>query len=67
MKMMTTYLVKLCLLESVLDKLNMMYLQCVQKAVKKRSQHVLNLDEKVCLYEYADMSRGSRVCTRERT
>ena len=37
---------KFFLLEYVLDELNMMYLQCVQKAVKKRSQHVLNLDEK---------------------
>ena len=46
MKKMATYLMKLCLIEYVLDEVNLMYLQCVQKAVKKRSQHVLNLDEK---------------------
>ena len=46
MKMMTTYLIKLCLREYVLDEENMMYLQCVQKAMKKGIQHVLNLDEK---------------------
>ena len=28
--------------EVVLDELNMMYLQCVQKAVKEETQHVLN-------------------------
>ena len=43
MKMMKTYLVKLCLLEYVLD---MMYLQYVLKAMKKGIQHVLNLDGK---------------------
>ena len=59
MKMMTIHLMKLCLLEYVLDELNMMYPQCVQKAVKKRSQHVLNLDEK----EY--VSRYTRICLRE--
>ena len=35
-------LLKLCLLEYVLDEENMMYLQCVQKAIKKGTQHVLN-------------------------
>ena len=64
MKMMATYLMKLCLIEYVLDEVNLMYLQCVQKAMKKGIQNVLNL---VCLKAYADMSRGSRVCTRERT
>ena len=37
---------KLCLIEYVLDEVNLMYLQCVQKAMKKGIQHVLNLDEK---------------------
>ena len=45
-KMMATYLMKLCLIEYVLDEVNLMYLQCVQKAMKKGIQHVLNLDEK---------------------
>ena len=30
----------------LLDKVNLMYLQCVQKAMKKGIQLVLNLDEK---------------------
>ena len=46
MKMMATFLMKLCLIEYVLDEVNLMYLQCVQKAMKKGIQHVLNLDEK---------------------
>ena len=46
MKMMATYLMKLCLIEYVLDEVNLMYLQCVQKAMKKGIQHVLNFDEK---------------------
>ena len=46
MKMMATYLMKLCLIEYVLVEVNLMYLQCVQKAMKKGIQHVLNLDEK---------------------
>ena len=46
MKMMATYLMKLCLIEPVLDEVNLMYQQCVQKAMKKGIQHVLNLDEK---------------------
>ena len=46
MKMMATYLMKLCLIEYVLDEVNLMYLQRVQKAMKKGFQHVLNLDEK---------------------
>ena len=46
MKKMATYLMKLCLIKYVLDEVNLMYLQCGQKAVKKRGQHVLNLDEK---------------------
>ena len=37
---------QLCLIEYVLDGVNLMYLQCVQKAMKKGCQHVLNLDEK---------------------
>ena len=41
-KMMATYLMKFCLLEYVLDEENMMYLQCVQKAMKKGFQHVLD-------------------------
>ena len=38
MKMMTTYLIKLCLIEYVLDEVNLMYLQCVQKTMKKGIQ-----------------------------
>ena len=53
MKMMKTYLMKLCLIEYVLDEVNLMYLQCVQKAMKKGIQHVLDLDEK-------SMSQGIR-------
>ena len=47
MKMMATYLMKLCLIEYVLDEVNLMYLQYVQKAMKKGIQLVLNLDEKI--------------------
>ena len=36
----------------------MKYLQSVQKAVKKRSQHVI---KGVCFKAYADRSKGSRV------
>ena len=46
MKKMATYLMKLCLIEYVLDEVNLMYLQCVHKEMKKGIQHVLNLDEK---------------------
>ena len=46
MKMMTTYLMKLCLREYDLDEEILMYLQCVQKVMKKGIQHVLNLDGK---------------------
>ena len=68
MKMMATYLMKLCLIEYVLDEENMMYLQYVQKEMKKRIQNVLkSMMKRACLYEYADISRGSRICTRERT
>ena len=59
MKMMTTYLMKLCLREYVLDEENMMYLQCVQKAMKKGIQNVL----KVWWKEY--VSRHTRICLRE--
>ena len=52
MKKMATYLMKLCLLEYVLDEENMMYLQCVQKAMKKGIQNVLKIwwKEYVSLY-----------------
>ena len=43
MKKMATYLMKLCLIEYVLDEENMMYLQYVQKAMKKRIQNVLKI------------------------
>ena len=47
MKMMATYLMKLCLIEYVLMNLfkdeNMMYLQRVQKVMKKGIQYVLDL------------------------
>ena len=43
MKKMATYLMKLCLIEYVLDEENMMYLQCVQKAMKKGIQNVLKV------------------------
>ena len=43
MKMMATYLMKLCLIEYVLDELNMMYLQCAQKEMKKGIQNVLKV------------------------
>ena len=36
-------LMKLCLREYVPDEENMMYLQCVQKAMKKRIQNVLKV------------------------
>ena len=42
MKMVATYLMKLCLIEPVLDEVNLMYLQCVQKAMKKGFEHVLD-------------------------
>jgi hypothetical protein len=43
MEMMTTYLMKLYLREYVPDEENMMFLQCVQKAMKKRIQNVLKI------------------------
>ena len=43
MKKMATYLMKLFLIEYVLDELNMMYLQYVQKEMKKEIQFVLDL------------------------
>ena len=52
MKMMTTYLMKLCLREYVPDEENMMFLQYVQKAMKKGIQNVLKIwwNEYVSLY-----------------
>jgi hypothetical protein len=47
MKMMANYLMKLCLIEYVLMNLfkdeNLMYLQRVQKVMKKGIQYVLDL------------------------
>ena len=58
---------KLCLIEYVLNEVNLMYLQRVQKTVKKGIQIMLKSGERVCLKEYADLSKGSRVCMRKRT
>ena len=43
-----TYLMTLCLIEYVLDEVNLMYLQWVQKGMKKEIQNELDL----CWKEY---------------
>ena len=57
MKMIATYLMKLYLREYVADEENMMFLQCVQKAMKKGIQNVLKIwwKEYVSLYTRIDL------------
>ena len=40
---------------------------CIEGSEEKKSTCAKSLIKRVCLKAYADMSRGSRVCTRERT
>ena len=62
MEMMTTYLMKLYLREYVPDEA-----VCTEGNEEKNSECAQNMMKRVCLFVYADWSRGSRVCTRKIT
>ena len=68
MKMMATYLMKLCLIEYVLiNLLNDVSTESREGNEERNSICARSMMKRVCLYVYADFPRGSHVCMRETT